>query len=77
MLLNNKWIIEETKEKNLNTYRGKWKCKKNDSKPMGCNRSSSKREVYSNTILPLRTTSVASHRFWIVFFTFSFSSIGI
>ena len=60
MLLNNKWIIEETKEKNLNTYRGKWKCKKNDSKPMGCNRSSSKREVYSNTILPQKTRKISN-----------------
>ena len=36
----------------------KWQWKHN-SKPMGCNKSSSKKEVYSNTILPqrLRKTS--------------------
>ena len=32
--------------------RDKWKWKHNDPKPMGCSKSSSKREVYSNTILP-------------------------
>ena len=29
--------------------------KHNDAKPMGCSKSSSKREVYSNTILPHET----------------------
>ena len=32
--------------------RDKWKLKLNDTKPVGCSKSSSKREVYSNTILP-------------------------
>ena len=31
----------------------KWK--HNNSKPVGCSKSSSKREVYSNTILPQET----------------------
>ena len=31
--------------------RDKWKWKHNDPKPMGCSKSSSKWEVYSNTIL--------------------------
>ena len=38
--------------------RNKWQWKHN-SKPMGCSKSSSQREVYSNTILPqeIRKTS--------------------
>ena len=32
--------------------RNKWQWKHNNSKPMGCSKSSSKREVYSNTIQP-------------------------
>ena len=32
--------------------RNKWQWKHNISKPTGCSKSSSKREVYSNTILP-------------------------
>ena len=34
--------------------RGKWQWKHN-SKPMECSKSSSKRKVYSNTILPQKT----------------------
>ena len=30
----------------------KWQWKHDNSKPMGCSKSSSEREVYSNTILP-------------------------
>ena len=36
---------------NEESSRKKWQWKHN-SKPMGCSKSSSKREVYSNTILP-------------------------
>ena len=32
--------------------RNKWQWKHDNSKPMGCKKSSSKREIYSNTILP-------------------------
>ena len=31
--------------------RNKWQWKQADPKPMGCSKSSSKKEVYSNTIL--------------------------
>ena len=39
--------------------RNKWQWKHDNSKPMGCSESSSKREVYSNPILPqeIRKTS--------------------
>ena len=53
MLLNNQWITEEIKkeikiciETNEN---------ENNPKPMGFSESSSKREVYSNTIIPQET----------------------
>ena len=37
---------------NQKISRNKWQWKHNNPKPMGCSKSSSKREVYSNTILP-------------------------
>ena len=39
--------------------RNKWQWKHDISKPIGCSESSSKRDVYSNTILPqeMRKTS--------------------
>ena len=36
---------------NKNISRNKWQWEHDNSKPMGCSKSSSKREVYSNTIL--------------------------
>ena len=38
--------------RNQKIPRDKWKWKHDDLKPMGCSRSSSEREAYSNTILP-------------------------
>ena len=35
--------------------RNKWQWKHDNSKPMGCNKNSFKRKVYSNTILPQET----------------------
>ena len=37
---------------NQKISRNKWQWKHNNPKPMGCSKSSSKREVYGNTILP-------------------------
>ena len=37
----------------------KWKGRHNDPKPMGCSKSSSKREFYSNTILPQETEKIS------------------
>ena len=44
---------------NQKISRNKWQWKHDNSKPMGCSKSSSKREVYDNTILPqeIRKTS--------------------
>ena len=50
MLLNNQWIIEEIKEE-IKRYIEKWQWRYNNPKPMGHSKSSSEREVYSNTIL--------------------------
>ena len=36
--------------------------KTNNSKPMGCSKSSSKREVYRNTILPQETRKISNRQ---------------
>ena len=53
MLLNQR-LTEEIKQE-IKKNREKWKWKHNDPKTMRCIKSSSKREVYSNTILPQET----------------------
>ena len=60
MLLNNQWIIEEIKEEIKKAPRDKGKQKHSHPKPMGHSKSSSKREVYSNTILPQQTIKVSN-----------------
>ena len=42
--------------------REKWQQKHNYSKPMGCNKSNSKGEVYSNTILPQETRKTSNRQ---------------
>ena len=51
MFLNNKLITEEIKREIKKNSRNKWQWKHDNSKLMGCSKSSSKREVYKNTIL--------------------------
>ena len=60
MLLENSGEIVPERMKRL-----KWQWKHDNSKPKGCSKSSSKREVYSNTILPQETrkTSNRQHNF--------------
>ena len=55
MFLNNQHVTEEIKREIKNISRNKRQWKHGNSKPMGCSKSSSKREVYSNTILPQET----------------------
>ena len=43
--------------------RNKWQGKHDDRKPMGCSKSSSKREVYSNIILPQETRKISNKQF--------------
>lgn len=40
------------KQRNLKVLWDKWQEKNNHTKFMGCSRSTSKREVYNNTVLP-------------------------
>ena len=62
--LNNQQATEEIKRKKKYS-RNKWQWKHKNSKPMGCCKSSYKREVYGNTILPqeIRKTSNRQHNF--------------
>ena len=57
-LLNNQEITEEIRG-NQKIPRDKWQWKKDNPKLMGCSKSSSKRQVYSNTILPQETTNIS------------------
>ena len=45
---------------NQKISRDKWQRKHDDWKPMGYSKSSSKREVYSNTILPQETRNISN-----------------
>ena len=59
MFLNNQQFIEEIKREKKNS-RNKCQWKHDKSKPMGCSKSSPKREVYSNTILPQETRKTSN-----------------
>ena len=50
--LNNQQVTEEIKREIKKISRNKWQWKHDNSNPMGCSKSSSKREVYSSIILP-------------------------
>ena len=58
--LNNQQVTEEIKGESK-ISRNKWQWKHN-SKPMGCSKSSSKREVYSNTIPPQETRKISNRQ---------------
>ena len=61
MLINKQEITEEIKgEKKIPRDKLQWK--DNDPKPMGCSKKSSKREVYSNTILPQETRKISKNQ---------------
>ena len=60
MLLNNQWIVEKIKEETPNTCR-QWKWKHNDPKCLGCSKSSSKMEIYSDTSLPQETQKISNN----------------
>ena len=60
MLLNNQEITEEIKQEIKKIPRDKWQWKHDDPKPVGCIKSSSKREVYSYTSLPKETRKISS-----------------
>ena len=50
--LNNQEVTEEIKREIKTFLEKKWHWKHDISKPIGCSKSSSKMEVYSNKILP-------------------------
>ena len=60
MLLSNQEITEEIKEEIKKYLENKWQWKHDDPKPMGCSKSSSRRQVYSNTILPQETRKISN-----------------
>ena len=60
MFLNNQQVTEEIKREIKKDPRNKWQWKHDNSKPMECSKSSSKREVYSNTILPQETRKTSN-----------------
>ena len=56
----NQEITEEIKEEIKKIPGNKWKWKHDGPKPMGCMKSSFKREVYSNTNLPQDTRKISN-----------------
>ena len=60
MLLNNQEITEEIKEEIKKITRDKWQWKHDNPKPMGCSKSSSKREVYSYTSPSQETRNISN-----------------
>ena len=61
MFLNNQQGTEEINGKSKNS-RNKWQWKHDNSKPIGCSESSSKRDIYSNTILPQETRKTSNRK---------------
>ena len=59
--LNNQQVTEETKREIKKFSRNKWQ-QEHNSKPMGCGKSSSKKEGYSNTILPRDTRKTSTRQ---------------
>ena len=59
-LINNQELTEEIKEEIKKIPTDKWQQKHDDPKPMGCSKSSYKREVYSNTILHQETREISN-----------------
>ena len=59
-LLNNQEITEEIKEEIKKYLEANANENTMTQKPMGCSKSSSQREVYSNTILPQETRNISN-----------------
>ena len=62
MFLNNQQIAEEMKREIKKISRNKCQWKHDNTKTMGCNKSSSEREVYSNAILPQETRKTSNRQ---------------
>ena len=55
-------LLKKSKEKSKKISRNKWQWKHDNLKPTGYSESSSKREVYSNTILPQETRKTSNRQ---------------
>ena len=62
MFLNNQQVTEEIKREIKKFLEKKWQWKHDNSKPMGCSKCNSKREVYSNIILPQETRKTLNRK---------------
>ena len=63
MFLSNQQVTEEIKRKiKKKNSSNKWQWKHDNSKSVWCSKSSSKREVYNNTILPQETTETSNRQ---------------
>ena len=62
MFLYNQQVTEEIKREIKKISRNKWQWKHDNSKPMGCSKTSSKMEVFSNTILPQETGKILNRQ---------------
>ena len=58
--MNTQQVTEEIKREIKKISRNKWQWKHDNSKPMGCSKTSSKMEVFSNTILPQETRKTSN-----------------
>ena len=62
MFLNSQQVTEEIKREIKKFLETKWQWKHVNLKPVGCSKSSSKREVYTNTILLQETRKTLSRQ---------------
>ena len=62
MFLNNQQVTEEIKREIKKISRNKWQWKHDNSQPMKYSKNCSKREVYSNTILPQETSKTSNRQ---------------
>ena len=62
IFLNDEQVAEEIKSKLKKIPRNKWQWKYNNSNPMGCRKSSFKREVNSNTVIPQETRKTSNRQ---------------
>ena len=60
--LNNQQVTEEIKREIKKISRSKWQWKHNNSKPVGCCKNRSKREIYCNTVLPQETRKILNRQ---------------
>ena len=62
-----KWMDHWRNQRgNQKIPRDKWQWRHKDSKPMGCRKRSSKREVYSNTILPEELRKISNKQLHLI-----------